>query len=112
MKPRLFLADDNPFESKLLEHGFAGASRSVEIMQALDGAQACDCLQSAATEVPFSFSLIIIDINMPKVSGWELFDRLCAWPAFADVPTVILTFSTMIPGTACEASKTANTVPT
>jgi len=94
MKPRLFLADDNPFEGMLLELGFAEAGRSVEIVQALDGAQACDLLQLAATEVPFSFGLIVIDLNLPKVSGWELFDRLGAWPALAGVPMVILTSST------------------
>jgi CheY-like chemotaxis protein len=38
--------------------------------------------------------LILLDIMMPEMSGWEVFDKLQANPAWKDIPIVFLTART------------------
>jgi CheY-like chemotaxis protein len=38
--------------------------------------------------------LILLDIMMPKMNGWEVFDRLRANPAWKDIPIIFLTART------------------
>jgi CheY-like chemotaxis protein len=52
------------------------------VREAADGLQALELLTSAA-ELPF---LILLDLMMPRMNGWELVERLCADTALALVP--------------------------
>jgi two-component system chemotaxis response regulator CheY len=38
-----------------------------------------------------SFAMIILDVNMPRMNGLEMLDRLKANPATAGIPVVLLT---------------------
>ncbi len=38
--------------------------------------------------------LILLDIMMPKMSGWEVFDRIRANPSWKDIPIIFLTART------------------
>lgn len=42
-------------------------------------------------EIP---DLILLDIMMPKMNGWEVFDRLRANPLWKDIPIIFLTART------------------
>ncbi|MBV8809525.1 MAG: response regulator [Acidobacteriaceae bacterium] len=56
-----------------------------EIVTAGDGQEALERL----TEVPRP-SLILIDLMMPRMSGWEFLQRKSADPLIADIPTIVL----------------------
>ncbi|HIC43050.1 MAG TPA: response regulator [Sulfurimonas sp.] len=56
-----------------------------DVTEAVDGA---DALQKAKREV---FNLIITDINMPNMDGFELIKELRKIPAYAKVPVMTLT---------------------
>jgi CheY-like chemotaxis protein len=94
MKPTLFLADDNPGDAVLLELAFADAAREVEIIHARDGRRAWEMLRQAAATTPFPYNLIVLDLNLPVLTGLELLDRMRGEPALAGVPTVFFTSST------------------
>ena len=38
--------------------------------------------------------LILLDIMMPKMNGWEVFDRIRAHPSWKDIPIIFLTART------------------
>jgi two-component system chemotaxis response regulator CheY len=38
-----------------------------------------------------TFAMIILDVNMPRMNGLEMLDRLKADPKTADIPVVLLT---------------------
>ena len=59
--------------------------QSFEFLQASDGEQA---LKRATTESP---DLIIMDMQLPKISGWEVTRRLREMPAFKNVPIIAVT---------------------
>jgi len=83
MAEKILIAEDNPRNMKLLRvtlrpHGYT-------ILEATDGEQA---LEAAIKEKP---DLVIMDMQLPKVSGLEVTKRLRQIPAFAHIPIIAVT---------------------
>jgi class 3 adenylate cyclase len=81
--PRVLIADDSAVNLKIL--GTRLAAEGYETVTAADGEQA---LAAAATERP---DLILLDVMMPKVDGFEVCRRLKQDPAFQFTPIIIVT---------------------
>jgi CheY-like chemotaxis protein len=83
MEPaKILIADDSLLMHKLLKAMLPGTS----VVDALDG---CEALARLA-EHP-DVDLIILDINMPNMSGLELVDRLRADGMLAKVAVLVMT---------------------
>jgi two-component system cell cycle response regulator len=83
MSARILIVDDTPLNVKLL-----AAKLTLEyydIVTAENGAQA---LEKTAKEKP---DLILLDVMMPVMDGFETCQRLKADPATAHIPVIILT---------------------
>ncbi len=65
-----------------------GLYTEFEIISAESGKQ---CLKILETEIP---DIILLDIMMPYMSGWETFNRIRENPSFNTVPIVFLTART------------------
>ena len=80
MKRVLVVDDDIPvrriIKHHLLKEGF-------EVVEAADGMKALEVVRSTPVD------LILLDIRMPMMDGYELADRLQADPATADIPIVV-----------------------
>ena len=81
--PRVLIADDNPQGVELLE-AYLSAS-DYEIRTAADGEET---LQQVGQWQP---DLILLDIMMPKISGFEVCKRLRADPATRDIAVLMIT---------------------
>jgi CheY-like chemotaxis protein len=81
--PTLLFADDNPTVRHLLKSVFGG--RGAEILEASNGSEA---LERILAESP---SLVILDVMMPEMSGWEVLRYLRSREGFTDLPIVMLT---------------------
>ena len=81
--PRVLIADDNPQGVELLE-AYLGDS-DYEIETAADGEETLRKVQEWQPD------LILLDIMMPKISGFEVCKRLRADPATRDVAVVMIT---------------------
>lgn len=82
MKPRILIVDDDPklvalLTSSLQKSGYA-------TIEAMDGEAA---LEHAQNEKP---DLILADITMPEMDGFELCRRIRETPAIADTPFIFL----------------------
>lgn len=80
--PRILLAEDDRLlrvagEATLRKRGF-------DVTVAVDGEDALE----KALEAPFD--LILLDVMMPKLQGFEVLERLKAGPATRDVPVIML----------------------
>jgi CheY-like chemotaxis protein len=81
--PRVLIADDNPQGVELLDAYLSGSG--YEIRTAADGEAT---LQQVAEWRP---DLILLDIMMPKISGFEVCKRLRANPATRDIAVLMIT---------------------
>lgn len=83
MSARILIVDDNPNALKLV--GYALHREGFEVAVAKDGAEA---LEKAEKDPP---ALVILDIMMPDMDGYEVCRRLRATPQTARTPVIMLT---------------------
>ena len=85
--PRLLIADDNEQNRDMLSRRLQ--RRGFDVLVAHDGRAA---VQMARAERP---DLILMDMNMPHVDGWEATRQIKAQPDVAGVPVIGLTAHAM-----------------
>ena len=88
MSARLLLVEDNEANAdmlsrRLLRQGF-------QVLIATDGLQAVDMATSAQPD------LVLMDISLPKIDGWEATRRLKGAAATAAIPVIALTAHAMV----------------
>src|SRR3954470_7090190 len=83
MTARVLVVDDVELNVKLLEAKLA--SEYFEVVSAYNGATA---LELAESEVP---DIVLLDVMMPRMDGFEVCRRLKANPRTADIPVVMVT---------------------
>jgi CheY-like chemotaxis protein len=84
---RVLLVEDNEMNRDMLSRRLS--RKGFEVVMAVDGEQA---LQMAASEAP---ALILMDMNLPVIDGWEATRRLKADAATAAIPVIGLTAHAM-----------------
>jgi CheY-like chemotaxis protein len=99
MKPvyAILLVEDNPADIKITQRALRESELSVELVVVRDGQQAVDYLlrQGALADdeswrVP---ELILLDLNLPRLTGREVLERIRSTPMLRSVPVVVLTTS-------------------
>src|SRR5690349_12466380 len=83
MTARILVVDDVELNVKLLEAKLAG--EYFEVLCAADGPTAIDI---ADQELP---DIVLLDVMMPRMDGFEVCRRLKANPRTADIPVVMVT---------------------
>ena len=84
---RILLVEDNEMNRDMLSRRLV--RRGYEVTIALDGEQG---LALAAAEKP---ALILMDMSLPGIDGWEATRRLKADPAMCTTPIIALTAHAM-----------------
>lgn len=82
-KPRVLVVDDEPDVVSVIERTLA--TEGFEVLSAYDGISALDL---AETQQP---DLVLLDIMMPMMSGYEVCEQLKANPQTQNIPVVCLT---------------------
>lgn len=87
-KPRLtkktiLVAEDSLTTRLLLKNVLTSANYEVKI--AVDGLEALDFLKKQ------SFDLVVSDVEMPRMNGFELLEKMRALPEYQEVPVIICT---------------------
>lgn len=88
MSARVLLVEDNEANADMLSRRLA--RHGYEVVLATDGLQA---VEQAVAGRP---DLILMDISLPKIDGWEATRRIKAETATAAVPIVALTAHAMV----------------
>ena len=81
--PLILIVEDSATQAKQVAAYLSG--RNVDVVIASDGAQA---LRLVTVHDP---DLIILDINLPKMDGYQVCRRLKRDPATAQIPIIMLT---------------------
>jgi CheY-like chemotaxis protein len=93
----ILLVEDNPADIKITQRALRESELSVELVVVRDGQQAVDYLLRQGTyahdeswRVP---ELILLDLNLPRLTGREVLERIRSTPNLHSVPVVVLTTS-------------------
>lgn len=79
----ILIVDDTPLQAIMLRRTLAQAQ--YEVVTAKHGLEALEFLKKQ------KFSLVITDINMPQMDGFELCNAIRADPKLAEIPVIICT---------------------
>ncbi len=88
-KLRILLIDDSPTDIKLFQIAVKNSSWVEELRTAEDGLAALEVLQDPSWRP----HLLIVDLNMPRMNGFELLQRLNDDPELRGIPSVVLSTS-------------------
>lgn len=90
----ILLVEDNPADVRLTREMLKDARIANRLTVAGTGAEAVDfLLQQGATEGRPRPDLILLDLNLPGMTGQEVLGRIKANPELRRIPVVILTSS-------------------
>ena len=85
--PKILLVEDNEMNRDMLSRRLLKAG--FEMVMAVDGEQAIDLARSEAPD------LILMDISLPGLDGWEATRRLKTMPETRSIPIIALTAHAM-----------------
>jgi two-component system response regulator len=89
----ILLVDDNVDERDLLVRAFARIGVTNPIVVATDGKEALDLVHGATD--PLTPALVLLDLNMPRLDGSVVVERMRADARTRLVPVVVLTSSAL-----------------
>ena len=85
--PKILLVEDNEMNRDMLSRRLI--RRGFEVVIAVDGQQGVDLAGTVAPDV------ILMDMSLPVIDGWEATRRIKADPATRDIPVIALTAHAM-----------------
>lgn len=93
----ILLVEDDPGDQELTRRALSHESLSIDLQIANDGVEALNYLRREAEYADESLSprpdLILLDLNMPRMTGRDLLKYLKEAPDLARIPIVVLTTS-------------------
>lgn len=91
---RILLVEDNPDDVELTLIAFRRSKLVNDVVVATDGDEALAILHGTADRPPQPLpSVVLLDLKLPRVDGFEVLARIRAHPATKLLPVVILTSS-------------------
>ena len=93
---RILLVEDDPKDVELTLAGLAEYNLANEVVVARDGEEALDYLYrrgNYATRPNGSPAVMLLDLKLPKLNGFEVLEQVRADENFKMIPVVILTSS-------------------
>ena len=82
LRARLLVADDEPDARELLGEALR---QEYDVLTASDGQEAVDVARAQRPD------LVLLDLNMPRLDGFEVLEQLRADPSTTDVPVILVT---------------------
>ena len=89
MKKKIMVVDDEPDQILTIKDTLENLSNEYEVIGANSGMQCLELLKN--NRIP---DIIILDIMMPEMSGWETFNQLKENQLWKNIPVVFLTART------------------
>lgn len=95
--PVVLLADDNASHAKFMTRCFRAQLPDVDVRHVRDGEEALDYLMQrgqfrAPADAPRP-NLLLLDLRLPRLDGFQVLERIKSAPSLCEIPTVILSTS-------------------
>jgi CheY-like chemotaxis protein len=93
----ILLVEDNLTDVQLALHAFETAGLAHRVHVARDGVEALEFVFGTSSDVnreePKQLKLILLDLKLPRLDGYEVLKRIKSDPRTARIPVVMLTSS-------------------
>ena len=89
----ILLVEDNPSDVELTERALRAGEFSNHLTVAASGADALAHLRRGPGEAFSRTQLILLDLYLPDMSGFDLLEALRADPRLRRIPVVVMTYS-------------------
>ena len=86
---KIMIVDDEPDLVFSIKYGLENFSGEYKVIGAKSGRECFELLKNG--QMP---DLILLDIMMPKMNGWDVFTKLKENPEWREIPVVFLTAKT------------------
>lgn len=90
---RVLLVEDNPADVRLLREALGDGRIGVDLQIADDGEEAVRLLEDSVDEPRRRPDLVLLDLNLPRMTGIEVLAEVKANPALRRIPIVVLSGS-------------------
>lgn len=94
MKKKILLVDDSQFDADFLTRALETCGYQNPISYARDGAEALDIIFSDPNAQE-RIGLVLLDIKMPKLDGFEVLKVMKATPRLQNIPVIIVSASNL-----------------
>jgi len=84
---KILIIDDSEFDRRMIKSAMTSVCKNVTFLELSNGVTALDMIRS---EVP---RLTILDIRMPKVSGWDVLEKIKADKSLIGLRVVMMSGS-------------------
>ena len=85
--------EDEPDDVFLMERTFRQVAPEVDLKVISDGQEAVDYFDNSARISPGDLSLVLLDLNLPGLSGLKVLSHIRKRPGLAELPVVIFSAS-------------------
>ncbi|MGE5505093.1 MAG: response regulator [Actinomycetota bacterium] len=90
---RVLLVDDEPADIELTRMALSHAPIPCQVMTAANGREALGLLQRERSEGKRIPDLILLDLNMPQMNGYDVLKAMKEDGGLSSIPVVVLTTS-------------------
>lgn len=87
------LVDDSPADSQMMQMALEQTGAAIEVTVLEDGARAMEYLTGTGCKGPAGCDLVLLDLNLPRVSGYEVLEQIRACEKLSGLPVIILSGS-------------------
>lgn len=95
--PTILIVDDDEGHRQIARRAIAAARLPAEVRVAADGAEALRLLGLAPDAMPpdppASVLVVLLDLGLPDIAGWEILRRMRASDRTRDIPVVVVSSS-------------------
>ena len=91
--PDFVLVDDDAVDREVIRRALRQLGVDNPIVEAEDGEEALEKLEAAMEQESDKAHVVILDLNMPRMNGFEFLERIRADERFRRLPVFVLTTS-------------------
>lgn len=92
--PKVISIEDNPADVRLVEEGIEATGIDLHLEVIHSGGQAIEQLRAIDSESPAAYpDLILLDLNLPDKSGFDVLQTIRTETEFQEVPVVVISSS-------------------
>jgi len=88
MVKKALIVDDLPFDVELTRRVLQSCTADHEVVVVADGEEALRELNKSP-----DFDVVLLDLKLPKVDGFEVLKEISSKPALSDIPVIVLSNS-------------------